>query len=78
MRTSTVRLLHSLHRQIRELAKREGISIDQFLTTATAEKLSALMTEEHVNERAKQASREAFDQALSELPDVEPEEYDRL
>lgn len=44
MRTVSVRLPSSLRQQIRELAKREGISINQFLSTAAAEKLSALMT----------------------------------
>ncbi|MFW6175710.1 MAG: toxin-antitoxin system HicB family antitoxin [Acidobacteriota bacterium] len=78
MSTLSVRLPNSLHRQIRELAKREGISINQFLSTAAAEKLSALMTEEYLSERAERASRETFDEALAELPDVEPEEHDRL
>lgn len=78
MSTLSVRLPNSLHRQIRELAKREGISINQFLSTAAAEKLSSLMTEEYLTERAKRASREAFEEALAELPDVEPEEHDRL
>lgn len=78
MSTLSVRLPNSLHRQIRELAKREGISINQFISTAAAEKLSALMTEEYLEERARRASREAFDEALAQLPDVEPEEHDRL
>ncbi|MFP3939474.1 MAG: toxin-antitoxin system HicB family antitoxin [Thermoanaerobaculia bacterium] len=78
MSTLSVRLPNSLHRKIRELAKREGISINQFLSTAAAEKLSALMTEEYLSERAERASRETFDEALAELPDVEPEEHDRL
>lgn len=78
MSTLSVRLPNSLHRQIRELAKREGISINQFISTAAAEKLSALMTEEYLEKRARRASREAFDDALAQLPDVEPEEHDRL
>lgn len=78
MSTLSVRLPNSLHREIRELAKREGISINQFISTAAAEKLSALMTEEYLEKRARRASREAFDEALAQLPDVEPEEHDRL
>ena len=78
MSTLSVRLPNSLHREIRELAKREGISINQFISTAAAEKLSALMTEEYLKKRARRASREAFDEALAQLPDVEPEEHDRL
>lgn len=78
MSTLSVRLPSSLHQQIRELAKKEGISINQFITTAAAEKLSALMTEEYLEKRARRASREKFERALSRLPDVEPEEHDRL
>jgi hypothetical protein len=78
MSTLSVRLPNSLHQQIRELAKREGISINQFISTAAAEKLSALMTEEYLEKRARRASREAFDETLARLPDIEPEERDRL
>lgn len=78
MATLSLRLPTSLHREIRELAKREGISINQFITTAAAEKLSALVTEEYLEKRAKRGSREKFEEALAQLPDVEPEEHDRL
>ena len=78
MSTLSLRLPNSLHREIRELAKKEGISINQFITTAAAEKLSALMTEEYLEKRARRGNREAFEEALARLPDVEPEEFDRL
>ena len=42
MSSLSLRLPDSLHRKIRELAKEEGISINQFITTALAEKLSAI------------------------------------
>jgi hypothetical protein len=61
---------------VRELAKREGISINQFISTALAEKLSALMTQEYLEARARRGSRRKFDRALSKVADVEPEEYD--
>jgi hypothetical protein len=63
---------------VKELASREGISINQFVATAVAEKMSALMTEEYLQERARRGSRERYEAALAEVPDVEPEEYDRL
>ena len=68
----------SLHAQIRELAKREGISMNQFIASAAAEKVTAWMTEEYLEKRARRASREKFERALAELPDVEPEEHDAL
>ena len=78
MSTISLRLPDSLHKQIRKLADAEGISINQFISTAAAEKLAALMTVEYLEERAKRGSREKFEAALARLPDVEPEDYDRF
>jgi predicted HicB family RNase H-like nuclease len=39
MSTMSIRLPESLHEKARELAKREGVSINQLVTTALAEKL---------------------------------------
>jgi len=78
MSTISLRLPDSLHRQIRRLANEDGISINQFLSTAAAEKLAALMTVEYLEERARRGSREKFETALAGLPDVEPDDYDKL
>jgi len=43
-------LPESLHKQLEELARREGVSINQFISTAVAEKLTALMTAEYLKE----------------------------
>jgi hypothetical protein len=78
MSTLSVRLPNSLHRQLRECAKREGTSINQLISSAVAEKLSALMTEEYLSTRAGLASHAKFEAALRMVPDVEPPDYDRL
>jgi len=78
MGTLSIRLPDSLHKHIRELASREGISINQFIATAAAEKMSALMTEDYLNARARRGSRAKYEAALAQVPDVEPEEGDRL
>jgi len=78
MITLNVQLPDSLHKSISELAERDGISLDQFIATAVAEKTSALMTEAYLKERAQRGSRAKYEAALSQVPDVEPEEYDRL
>ena len=74
----SLRLPESLHKQLGELAEREGISINQLITSAVAEKMSALMTKEYLETRAKRASRRRFESVLAKVPDVEPEEFDRL
>jgi hypothetical protein len=78
MSTLSLRLPESLHKQVRELAEKEGISINQFVATAVAEKMAALMTEDYLRQRAERASPSAFEAALAQVPDVEPAERDRL
>ncbi|MBI5116359.1 toxin-antitoxin system HicB family antitoxin [Candidatus Poribacteria bacterium] len=78
MSTISLRLPASLHKSVRELAKKEDVSINQLITTALAEKLSALMTVEYLDERAKRGSRRKFERAMAKVRDVKPEDYDEL
>jgi hypothetical protein len=78
MSTFSLRLPESLHKKAKELARKEGISINQFIATAVAEKMSALLTEEYLEERARRGGRERYDAALAQAADVEPDEWDRL
>ena len=78
MSAMSVRLPESLHQKLRELAERENVSMNQMITLALAEKISALMTEEYLVQRAKRGSREKFDRALSKVSDDAPEDADRI
>jgi hypothetical protein len=62
--------------KIKELAKRDNVSINQFINSALAEKVSAFLTQAYLEERAKRGSKERFKKALSKVADVEPDEYD--
>jgi hypothetical protein len=77
MSSLSLRLPDSLHKGVRELASREGISINQFIATAVAEKMAALMTEDYLGERARRGSRAKYEAALAQVPDAEPAEYDQ-
>jgi len=57
MRRSNValRLQESLLEEVRRVAAREGVALNQFINVAVAEKLSALRTEEYFRERAGRA-----------------------
>lgn len=46
MSSISLRLPDSLHKQVRELAERDNISINQFIATALAGKMAALLTGE--------------------------------
>lgn len=78
MSTLSVRLPDSLHKKLKELAEQEGVSMNQFITLAVSEKMSALLTVDYLKERAERGSRKSFEEIMSEVPDVEPEEYDKL
>ena len=74
MSTLSIRLPDSLHQHAKRLAAQEGISVNQLISTALAEKLSALTTEDYLAERAQRGSRSAFEAALALVPDVAPDE----
>ena len=78
MSTLSLRLPESLHKYAREMAEKENISINQLITLALAEKLSALGTEDYLEMRAKRASKTKFLKAMSKIAKVEPPDYDRL
>jgi len=78
MSTISLRLPSSLHDKVRELAKQENVSINQFITLALAEKISALVTEDYLAERASRGSRDKFEQAMAQVADVEPLPQDAL
>lgn len=68
----------SLLKQVRELAAKEGITLEQFISSAMAEKAAAWTTIEYLKQRAARSSRQKFQQALDKVPDVAPAEDDRL
>jgi hypothetical protein len=78
MSTISLRLPESLHRQVRELARRENVSINQLISTALAEKMAALMTDEYLKERAARGSRRAYRAALKKVKSRPPEPEDSI
>jgi predicted transcriptional regulator len=78
MSSISLRLPESLHKRVRELAEREDISINQLITTALAEKMSALLTVEYLDARAARGNRAKFDRVLGKVRDVAPDEGDAL
>ncbi len=76
MSTLSLRLPNSLHDRVRQLAEAEGVSMNQFISTAVAEKMSALMTSDYLEARAARGSRKSFDAALSNIPDAPAQKND--
>ena len=78
MSTLSLRLPNYLHENLREAAKREGVSINQLVTLAVAEKLSYLEAEQYIKAKMAQSSREKFEAVLAKVPHAEPDAHDRL
>nr|WP_324257663.1 toxin-antitoxin system HicB family antitoxin [Cellvibrio fontiphilus] len=78
MSTLSLRLPDSVHEQIKLLAKKDGISINQFAASAIAEKMAAYLTEEYLKKRAANGSEQAFLSAMDKVPATEPAAEDKL
>ena len=78
MSTLTIQLPEGVARQLRECAAREGVTVDQLMSSAASEKLSAMLTVEHLRKRARNAKREDFEKYLAASPDVPPMPGDEL
>jgi len=71
----TISLPEDLWKRAEGLAAAERMSVEQFLSTRLSEQFDDL---EYLRERAARASQAKFREALRQIPDVDPEPYDRL
>ena len=78
MSALTVRLPDSLHRHLKNAAETDGVSVNQFISLAVAEKLSALQTYDLISRRAERSSRDAFLAAMAAIPASEVVEGDKV
>ena len=78
MSMMSLRLPKSMYGDLKDVAKVEGVSMNQFVMIAIAEKIALLNALDYLGKRAKRGSREKLLSVLAKSPDVEPEEYDRL
>ena len=78
MRTLSVRLPESLHKRLKEMAEKEGVSMNQFITLAVSEKVYTLMTIDYLEKRAQKGDRKTFEKLLNKVPDIDPEQFDKL
>lgn len=77
MKTISLRIPESLHKFIKDLAKTDEVSINQWLNVAAIEKASARQTESYIQERAKRGSRKHFKNFLDSVPDTEATPEDK-
>jgi hypothetical protein len=77
MSAISIRLPDSLHRLAKDIARQDQVSMNQFIASAVAEKVSALAAEQYINERTARASVDKFRAALAHVPDIDPAEFDK-
>ncbi|NJM72111.1 MAG: hypothetical protein HC862_19075 [Scytonema sp. RU_4_4] len=78
MTNLNVQIPESLYKQMEALATKENMSIEQLVAVALSAQVSAWMTKDYLEEKAQRGSWEKFQQVLTKVPDVEPDDYDRL
>lgn len=78
MTALTVRLPNSVHQKVRELALRDGISVNQFIAAAVSEKMASVMTLDYLKLEAAKGSRSDFDRFMNLVPNVPIVEGDEL
>ncbi len=72
MSALSLRLPDSIHRHIKEIASKEGVSINQFISSAVAEKISAILTEDYLGRRSKRAKKADLRKILDKVPERKP------
>jgi predicted transcriptional regulator len=78
MTALTIRLPNSVHQKIKELAKRDDVSVNQFIASAAAEKMASFMTLDYLKAEAAKGERGDFERYLQSVPDAPPAPGDAL
>ena len=72
MTALTIRLPDSVHRKIKELAAQDGVSVNQFIASAAAEKMASMLPLAYLRAEAELGRREDYLAVLDKVPDVAP------
>lgn len=75
--TYPLRLPRSIRANVDRVSKREGVSINQFVSIAVAEKLAMLEAETYFAERQARANLQALDKLMGRATGEPPREGDQ-
>ena len=78
MSALNLRIPNSIHRHIKEMAQKDGVSINSFINSAVAEKISAITTDEYISKRAQRSKKGAFRKVLNKVKSKKPLSEDRF
>ena len=78
MNAIQIELPETVHQRALQLAQQNSMSLDRLMVVALVEKLAAMFPDVALEERARRGTRSGFDEFMQGVPDVEPEDYDKL
>jgi hypothetical protein len=73
--SKTIVVPEHLYNKAAELAAKDHVSVEEYVSTLLADRVAS---HEYIAAHAKLFNQEDFKRILSEVPDVEPDECDRL
>ncbi len=72
------KLPENLYQQVITIAAQENLSFDQVIEIALSAQVKAWSDQNYLSDRAQKGSWEDFQAILAQVPDREPEPFDRL
>ena len=78
MKTLSIELPDRLHVKARSLAKEDGMSLKQFMVASVSHEVIRQETLDFFQEAAKNYRSKEFEEALAAIPDVPPDDRDKL
>lgn len=78
IRNYPLRVPASIMAEAKKAAAQDGVSLNQFISTAVAEKVSALRAQAVLEDRAVRADRRRFDQVMARAGGQPPREGDEV
>jgi hypothetical protein len=78
MSVINIDLPDAVHQKAKALACEKAMPLEKLMVVALVEKLSVMFPDEKLEKRASRGSKAGFDELMGGVPDVEPEDYDRL
>jgi uncharacterized protein (DUF1778 family) len=78
MSALNLRLPNSIHRHIKEIAQKDGVSINSFINSAVSEKISAITTDDYISKRAQKSKKGTLNTILKKVPSRDPLPEDRF
>ena len=73
--SKSIAVSDSLYERAAQIAAKENLSVEEFIAAVIADRITA---REQIDSRAGLFTRDEFNRALSQIPDVEPDPSDRL